>query len=198
MNYGPYVSIVTRLGGDKIRVLYANLKDIRVSVGQVVSTGDVIAKSRGDYVKVVIQAPKDNPYPQFPLKYVAHPRRHLTLPRLRLRPTDNRLRLRREPNTDSEVAGFVNQWDQLETPDHDYRVLKLVGREGKWIRVYNPYATGDIVYAAAWYLKAVSLDDPKQGNTRHPDTRDEPRPLSSAGDAICDAAALSGLGAPAV
>ncbi|MBC6954627.1 MAG: M23 family metallopeptidase [Chloroflexi bacterium] len=163
LNYGPYVSIVTRLGGDKIRVLYANLKDIRVSVGQVVSTGDVIAKSRGDYVKVVIQAPKDNPYPQFPLKYVAHPRRHLTLPRLRLRPTDNRLRLRREPNTDSEVAGFVNQWDQLETPDHDYRVLKLVGREGKWIRVYNPYATGDIVYAAAWYLKAVSLDDPKQG-----------------------------------
>ena len=95
LNYGPYVNILTKVGAEKIRVFYANLKDITVKAGDVVTLGQVIAKSAGDSIKLVIQSPPANPYPGFPLKYIAHPKNHLMVPRLRLKPIDNRLRLRR-------------------------------------------------------------------------------------------------------
>lgn len=162
-NYGSYVAVVTKRGGEKVRVLYTNIEAITVGVGAMVSLGQVLGRSKGDSIKLVIQAPKGNPYPQFPLKYVAHPKNHLMMPRLRLKPTDNRLRLRREPNTSSQVVGFVNQWHLLETPDNDYKVLRHIGKEGKWLRVVNPFNEAETVYAAAWFLKAISLNDPKEG-----------------------------------
>ncbi|MBK8135216.1 MAG: M23 family metallopeptidase [Chloroflexi bacterium] len=163
LNYGPYVNILTKVGAEKIRVFYANLKDITVKAGDVVTLGQVIAKSAGDSIKLVIQSPPANPYPGFPLKYIAHPKNHLMVPRLRLKPIDNRLRLRRTPSTTGEVVGFVNQWDLLETPENDYKVLRDVGKQDKWLKVVNPFDESEVVYAAAWYLKAISLDDPKEG-----------------------------------
>lgn len=167
-NYGPYLSIVTKTATDSIRVHYGNLEDIAVSVGETVTVGQLLGYSRGESIKVVIQSPRADAYPGLPMKYIAHPQNHLMLPRLRLKPIDNRLRLRRAPNASSPVAGFVSQWHLLETPSNDYEVLANVGRKGRWIKVINPYNEAETVYAAAWFLKAISLDDPKEGITDIP------------------------------
>lgn len=163
LNYGAYVTVLTKTATDKIRVFYAGLKDIAVAVGQNVKIGQLIGYSKNSTVKIVIQAPKDQPYPGFPLRYVAHPNKHLMMPRMRLQPTDNRLRLRKTPSLDGKVVGFVNQWDLLETPMNDYKVLRDVGKDGKWLKVVNPFNESQVVYAAAWFLKAISLNDSPGG-----------------------------------
>jgi hypothetical protein len=161
LNYDPYVAVVTKSAGEKMRVLYINLKGITVTEGMVVAKGTLLGYSRGPTIKLVVQTPKDG-LSGFVLPYISHPKRHLTLSRLRLRPTDNRLRLRASPDLASPVVGMVDQWDLLIPTDSDYRVLTRGGKDNKWLRVQNP-SDGSDVYAAAWYLKAVSANDPREG-----------------------------------
>jgi len=162
LNIGAYVTVLNDTDGQKTRVTYANLRNIAVSLNQAVTTGTLLGYSAGSSVKLVVQTPQVG-LDGFALPWISNPKKHLRLPQLRLRPTANRLRLRAAPNTDSAVVGFVNQWDLLKTPVTDYKALTTVGLENKWLKVISPFDGTSIVYAAAWFLKVVSLNDPREG-----------------------------------
>lgn len=161
-NIGAYVSVLTVENGEKTRVTYANLQNIQVALNQTVTKGALLGRSAGPAMKLVIQTPP-NGLSGFSLPAISHPKKHLILSNLRLRPLDNRLRLRTAPNTDAPVAGFANQWDLLRTPENTYKVLTTVGVQDKWLKVFSLEDGLTLFYAAAWFMKAVSLDDPREG-----------------------------------
>lgn len=162
LNIGAYVTVVNQTDGQKTRVTYANLRNIAVSLNQVLTAGTLLGYSAGSTVKLVVQTPKIG-LSGFPLPSISNPKNHLKLTRLRLRPLDNRLRLRTQPNTSAPVAGFVNQWDFLTTPESDYKVLTTIGIQDKWLKVVSPFDGVTTLYAAAWFMKVVSADDPREG-----------------------------------
>ncbi|MBC8100946.1 MAG: M23 family metallopeptidase, partial [Armatimonadetes bacterium] len=95
--WGAYIIIKTVHNGIKYKVTYANLRDISVSVGDSVTVGQRLARSAGATIKLVVQA-SEGGLSGFQVKNVVSPKPLLTLDGLRLRPTDNNLRLRAAPN----------------------------------------------------------------------------------------------------
>ncbi len=162
LHIGAYVTVVNDTDGQKTRVTYANLRNISVALNDIVTVGTLLGYSAGSSVKLVVQTPQ-NGLSGFALPWISNPKKHLNLTGLRLRPITNRLRLRTEPNTDAPVAGFVNQWDLLKTLESDFKALTTAGSQNKWLKVVSPFDGTTTLYAAAWYLKVVSLSDPREG-----------------------------------
>lgn len=161
-NIGAYVTVLNVSAGQKTRVTYANLQNIQVVLNQPVTVGTLLGQSAGGSVKLIIQTLPTG-LSGFSLPAISNPKKHLRLSNLRLRPIDNRLRLRTAPSTDAPVAGFVNQWDFLQTPENTYKVLTTVGVQDKWLKVISPFDGVTVLYTAAWFMKVVSLNDPREG-----------------------------------
>ncbi len=158
--YGAYVTVKTHVNGIKYRVTYAGLKHISVTQGQTVNVGDLLGRSAGSTVKLVLQASQGG-LSGFALPNVLNPRAYLTLPKIRLRPTDNSLRLRAEPDLDAPILGYASQWTLLKTPELPYDAMWFAGKDDHWLRVQM--GDGSTAYAAAQYLKVVSKNDPREG-----------------------------------
>lgn len=158
--WGAYVQIVTHHNGIKYKVTYGSLKNIPVTVGQQVDVGTLIGKSDNGRVKIIIQASQGG-ISGFQVGKIISPKKILRLDGLRLRPTDNNLRLRAAPDINAPILGQVSQWDFLRTLEKDYKAMVNAGKEGKWLRIRMN--NGATAYASAYYLKTVSMHDPVQG-----------------------------------
>ncbi|HEX2620275.1 MAG TPA: peptidoglycan DD-metalloendopeptidase family protein, partial [Phototrophicaceae bacterium] len=158
--WGAYVQVVTNVNDIKYKVTYGSLKNIVVTAGQQVTQGAWLGKSADGVLKIVIQSPQGG-LSGFQVPNVINPKPIIRLDGIRLRPTDNNLRLRAAPNTDAEVLGQVSQWDFLRTPDSDYKAMQKAGKDGAWLRVRMD--NDQIAYAFAYYLKVVSIHDPVEG-----------------------------------
>jgi hypothetical protein len=158
--WGAYVTVKTVHKDIKYKVTYGNLKSIQVTVGQQVNQGALLARSAGGFIKLVIQA-SEGGMSGFKVRNVVSPKTILQLADLRLRPTDNGLRVRSAPIPDAPILTQINQWDFVETSEIPYNAMLRAGKDGKWLPVKT--ASGVSGYAFALYLKAVSLGDPKEG-----------------------------------
>jgi hypothetical protein len=157
--WGAYVTIKTIYNGVKHRVTYGNLRNIEVTVGQEVLLRQRIARVSGGSLKLIIQASQGG-MSGFKVRNVVHPKNFLKLAGMKLRPIDNGLRVRKEPNTEGDIVAQVNQWDFLDTSESAYGAMLRAGKN-KWLRVRT--ASGVIGYASGLYLKVVSSNDSKSG-----------------------------------
>lgn len=155
LGYGQYVQIGTTRNGVNYVVTQAFLRDITVQQGQQVNAGTVIGKSGGDAIRVVVQQPGAG-QSGFVLPGVIDPVPFVYWNNLRLKPTEDRLRLREKPGTDFPIVTQVNTTDRLETLETHGRTLVKVGVNNQWLNVRAP--DGKTGYSAAWFLSAVSLD----------------------------------------
>ena len=159
LNYGSYVQITQNHPDGLYIVTHAGLMDINVSLQQQVNAGDIIAKSAGDTIKLVVQKPNDG-LSGFRLPDVVDPTLMVYLQNLRLRPTVSSLRIRSLPNTFGLILGTLSSTDSAETKEPHGRALAKVGVEGKWLRIHQ--IGKPTAFTAAWYLDAYSLDDPTE------------------------------------
>lgn len=158
--WGAYVRVVTVHNGIKYKVTYANLQQIDVARGDNVTVNTRLGRAAGDYIKLIVQV-SEGGMSGFKVGKVLNPKPILNFDGLRLRPVDNSLRVRAEPNTDAAIIGRVNQWDILRTPERAYQALAKAGRANKWLKV--TLENGGIGYVAAQYIKVVSAYDPVEG-----------------------------------
>lgn len=158
--YGAHVVVLTNINGIRYRVTYGNLQNIQVVERQRVELGALLGASAGDTVKIVIQA-SEGGLSGFALPNIVNPKRFLVLPKMRLRPIDNGLRLRLRPHTNAEILGSASQWDFLRTPETAYNAMRLAGKPEKWLKIH--LSDGRTAFAYAMYLKVVSLNDPREG-----------------------------------
>jgi murein DD-endopeptidase MepM/ murein hydrolase activator NlpD len=155
LGYGQYVQIGTTQNGVQYVVTHAFLRDITVQQGQTIKAGDIIGKSGADAVRVVVQQPGSG-QSGYVLPGVIDPVPFVYWNNLRLRPLEDRLRVREKPGTDFPIVTQVNTTDRLETLETHGRTLVKVGQNGQWLNVRAP--DGKTGYSAAWFLSAVSLD----------------------------------------
>lgn len=153
--WGNHVIIRTQVSGLTYRVIYGNMAAFDVQVGQTVTRGQRLGTSNGHLQLIVLTS--QGGLSGFRVKNVADPRPLLRLPALRIQPTEQNLRLRAAPSTESAILGFVNPWDLLTTPELHYDVLLKVGKQNRWITVRR--SDGTNAYVAAWFTAAVSLRD---------------------------------------
>ncbi len=151
--YGSYVQIATEHQGVKYQVMHTQLRQILVRSGQQIQAGDPLGISDWDSIKLIVQA-AGHGLSGYPLPDVVDPTPLIYWNTLRLRPTDDGLRLRERPGTEFDILDKVNTDDDLETQEPHGRTLAKVGREGQWINVRIP--NGKIGYAAAWFLDAIA------------------------------------------
>lgn len=155
LGYGQYVQIGTTQNGINYVITHAFLRDITVQQGQAVKAGDVIGSSGAEAMRIVVQQPGAG-QSGFVLPAVIDPTPLVYWNNLRLKPIEDRLRVREKPGTEFAVVGQVNAVDRLETLELHGRTLTKVGVEPAWINVRMP--DGKTGYSAAWFLQAVSLD----------------------------------------
>jgi hypothetical protein len=160
LNYGPYVQVTTVTGGQSHITTYAGLKNIAVSAGQHVKTGDRIALAAGSAVKLVLQSIAGG-MSGFPLPNVIDPTLMIYWQGMRVRPTVNVLRVRSHAGTFGSIIGTVTPADSIETAEMHGRTLAKLGIENEWVRIRYPGARD--AYTAAWFLEALSTADPVEG-----------------------------------
>ena len=153
LGYGQYVQIGTQHNSVTYLVTQTDLRQILVRTGQTVQAGQPLGISNGDSVKLVVQTPGQG-LPGYILPHVADPTPMVYWNTLRLRASDDGLRIRQRPGTEFDIITKVNSDQDLETQETHGRTLIKVGREGKWIQVRT--ANGKTGYAAAWFLNAIA------------------------------------------
>jgi hypothetical protein len=150
------IELTARHEGRTYVVTLAGVVDLTRPVGAAVEVGEALGNAAGDTLRMIVQAPGQGStiggvpavIDPSPLLYIAE---------LRLRPTANRLRLRTLPQADSDIIGFVDAWDRLETNERHARVLTRVGQAGQWLKLRTP--DGRDGYCAAWFLEAITKSD---------------------------------------
>ncbi len=153
LGYGQYVQISVIQPGVSYLITLTHLNDIRVKPGQTVTAGEPFAVSGSAAVKLVVQAPGKG-LSGYYLPHVINPTDLIYWNTLRLRPTDDGLRVRKRPGTGYEIITKANATDNLETLEMHGRTLAKVGRDGEWLNVRTP--NGKSGYSAAWFLNAVA------------------------------------------
>jgi len=153
--WGNYALVRTQVNGVTYRVIYGNMASFDVQVGQTVTRGQRLGTSNG-HLKLIVLTSQGG-LAGFRVKNVADPRPLLRLPGLRIQPTEQNLRLRAAPSTESAILGFVNPWDLLTTTELAYDALLKVGKQNRWITVKR--SDGTTAYVAAWFTAAVSVRD---------------------------------------
>ncbi|MEZ4667645.1 MAG: M23 family metallopeptidase [Anaerolineae bacterium] len=101
---GPYMQISTTLSGQQYIATYARLVNMRLTIGQTVKAGDVIADSGGDPVKLIVQQPGKG-LGGYILPDVVDPTMMIYWQGLRLKINVTGLRIRERPGTDFKVIG---------------------------------------------------------------------------------------------
>ena len=153
IGYGQYVQVFTTVNDLNYLVIYGNLKEIEVSVGDNVEAGDPLGKSAGsETILLIVQQPGvgDRSHRLPDVIVLADV---ISWPELRLRPTVNGLRIREQPSTQFEVLTGVNKWDDLIPLESAGITLEKVGVNGQWLHLRTE--TGVEGYTAAWLLEAV-------------------------------------------
>ncbi len=155
LGYGQYVQIHTPFGATAYLVTYAWLDNITVRSGQQVNEGDVIGVAADQDIKLVVQQPGRG-LSGYKLPDVIDPTPLIYWNTLRLQPTVDNLRIRKQPGTQFEIIAIVDADDRLETQEPHGRTLVKVGLDDRWLNVRTP--AGQIGYAAAWFLQATSSE----------------------------------------
>jgi hypothetical protein len=183
--YGQYVQIATTLAGQNYLVTYTDLQNIAVNMGQTIKVGDVIGQSGADRIKLIVQAPGKG-QSGYALPDVIDPLPLIYWQDIRLRSTENRLRIRQRAGTEFDVLAQVNTTENLETLEPHGRTLQKVGQENEWIKLRTP--AGIEGFGAAWFLEAVGQDDAPSANITglnldilHPLGKPDPARLKGAG-----------------
>lgn len=153
LGYGQYVQISVQHGDTSYLVTQAHLSNITVRSGQQVNAGDPIGVSNWQTIKLVVQAPGQG-LSGYQLPHVIDPTRLIYWNTMRLRPTDNGLRIRERPGTAFDIVTKVNVDDDLETLELHGRTLAKVGHDDTWLNVRTP--NGSTGYTAAWFLNAIA------------------------------------------
>ncbi len=151
LGYGQYVQIATTVEGQSYLTTYAQLQNIRVSLGQAVKVGDVIAESGWESIKVVVQQPGHG-LSGYVLPDVVDPTMMIYWQGLRLKATDNGLRIRERAGTDFKVLGQLRTFDKSETLEPHGRTLLKLGKADQWIKIRSPQAVEG--YVSGQYLIA--------------------------------------------
>lgn len=153
LGYGQYVQIGTQHQGETYLITHTHLRQILVRTGQMVEAGDPLGVSDWESSKLIVQKPGLG-LADYELPHVVDPTPLIYWNTMRLRPSDNGLRLRERPNTDSDILDKVNSTDDLESQEPHGRCLAKVGREGQWLSVRIP--NGKTGYVAAWFTHAIA------------------------------------------
>lgn len=153
LGYGQYVQISVIQPGISYLVTLTHLNSIQVRPGQSITAGEPIGVSDLDAVKLVVQAPGKG-LSGYHLPHVVDPTDLIYWNTLRLRPTDDGLRVRKRPGTGHEIITKANANENLETLEMHGRTLAKVGRAEQWLNVRTP--NGKTGYSAAWFLNAVA------------------------------------------
>ncbi len=130
-------------------VTYANLRNIRVQIGQQVNVGAVLGESAGpDSIKLIVQQAVD-PTPLL----VRESSFYLT-------PTTDDLRLRAAP-VDGAIIGTLFVGDALESLEARDATARKLGVRDEWLHVRT--ADGQEGYAAAWLVEEDKPTPPPVG-----------------------------------
>ncbi len=136
---------------------YKGVKNRHVALGEEVELGQVIAKTAGDRLGIIVQQPPNGGVSMFGLDNVMNPRDYIYIPQFRVRPLADNLRIRNLPSAYASVIGNVFSWHLLEPQEHHGRAIEKVGNEGSWLKIRA--VSGVEGYAAAWLLRATTLQE---------------------------------------
>jgi murein DD-endopeptidase MepM/ murein hydrolase activator NlpD len=153
LGYGQYIQISTAFGDTSYLITYARLDEISVTMGQQVAEGDPLGVAEAENMLLVVQQPGKG-LPGYRLPHVIDPTPLIYWNTLRLQPTVDNLRIRRQPGTQFEIVAVLRATDQLETLEPHGRTLAKVGQDNRWINVRAP--AGQTGYSAAWFLQAIA------------------------------------------
>lgn len=134
------------------RVIVGNLGTTTVQLGQIVKAGDPIGTAAGVTLRIAVQRVGGG-LAGFALPDVIDPLPAISWFEMRLRATDNGLRIRQKDGVQYDILGRVNTGDALETMETHGRTLLKVSKLGEWIKVRSRIAPEG--YGAAWFLEAV-------------------------------------------
>lgn len=151
LGYGQYIQVSTTLSGLNYVVTYARLNNIRVTIGQTLKVGDVIAESSADTIKLVVQQPGKG-LGGYILADIVDPTMMIYWQGLLLKINVTGLRIRERAGTDFKVVGQLTPYDRIESLEPHGRTLLKVGQENQWIKIRSPQTVEG--YAAAQYLVA--------------------------------------------
>jgi hypothetical protein len=151
LGYGQYIQVSTTLSGQNYVVTYARLNNIRVTIGQTLKVGDVIAESSADTIKLVVQQPGKG-LGGYILADIVDPTMMIYWQGLLLKINVTGLRIRERAGTDFKVVGQLTPYDRIESLEPHGRTLLKVGQENQWIKIRSPQTVEG--YAAAQYLVA--------------------------------------------
>ncbi len=155
LGYGQYVQIHTPFQDTAYLVTYARLDAITVRSGDAVTEGEVIGVAADQDIKLVVQQPGKG-LAGYKLPDVIDPTLLIYWNTLRLQPTVDNLRVRKQPGTQFEIIAIVDVDERLETQEPHGRTLVKVGLDDRWLNVRTP--AGQVGYAAAWFLQAISAE----------------------------------------
>ncbi|RMG87120.1 MAG: hypothetical protein D6712_06215, partial [Chloroflexi bacterium] len=152
LGIGPYVRTSTVFDGVQYVITYGGLRNIRVSPGEAVKYGDMLAEANGDTWKLIVQKIGIGNAGQR-VHDVIDPVPLIYWYGLMVRPVDDGLRIRSVDSTDGKIIAKVGRFDLLEPLETHGRTLLRVGKQDQWLRVrVESNKTG---YAAAWFLEAA-------------------------------------------
>jgi murein DD-endopeptidase MepM/ murein hydrolase activator NlpD/lysophospholipase L1-like esterase len=160
LGYGDYAQIATKFAGENYLVTYAHLQNIGVQTGQTVQKGDPIAQAAGQSIKLVVQKPGQG-QSGFVLPDVVDPGPLIYWEDMVLHPTDNNLRVRKQPGTAFDIIDTVSLSDALQPLEMHGITLRKVGVQDQWLQVKTPRGVEGFV--AAWYIAATSDSAPVGG-----------------------------------
>ena len=150
------IQVSSMVEGQQYITTYEGLKEASVSVGDKVALGQALAKATGDRLSITVQNPP-NGVSLLGLDNLMNPRDYIHIPQFRARPLVDGLNVRKLPSAYATSVGRVYSWHLLEPQEHHGRAVEKVGAEGSWLKVSS--ITGLEGYAAAWHLKATTLDE---------------------------------------
>ena len=153
---GESIQVSSMVEGQRYITTYEGLKEASVSVGDKVALGQTLAKATGDRLSITVQNPP-NGLSLLGWNYLTNPRDYIYIPQFRARPLVDGLNVRKLPSAYATIVGRVYSWHLLEPQEHHGRGIEKIGVEGSWLKVSS--ITGVEGYAAAWYLKATTLDE---------------------------------------
>ena len=153
--YRAHLRIESQVEGERFITTCEGIKQVRVKAGDLVRTGQILAKAQGERLRVILQNPPDNGASFKGLKNLVNPRDYITIPQFVARPIVDNLRVRRVPSRRGKILGNVFSWDLLEPLEHHGRAMEKLGAEDKWIKLRS--IRGLTGYSAAKYLRATTI-----------------------------------------
>ena len=158
--YRSYLQIESVVEDERFVTIYEGVKLARVNLGEQVILGQVLAQSRDERLRIILQNPPDNGVSFTNIDNVINPRDRVYIPEFRVRPLVDNLRVRNVPSRRGKILGMVYSWDLLEPLEHHGRAIEKTGIADKWMKIRS--IGGLQGYTAAWYLQATTATEGKE------------------------------------